>query len=127
MKYKDVVVLVFLSAVLVYAVCSRYNLTGKGFSENHCNTKACLTTWSESVFHRDIEIKADTVNGLTVRRTGGETIAEWPHIKSGSIILHRNLNWDGDTVDILFSRFSDTDSIPCFLIREDGSIETFDI
>jgi hypothetical protein len=127
MKYKDVVVLIFLSGVLIYAVCSRYNLVGKGFAEIHCNTEASHTTWSASIFHREFEVKADTVHGLTVSRAGGETVAEWPHIKSRSIILYKNLNWDGDTVDVLFSRLSDTDSIPCFLIREDGSIETFDL
>jgi hypothetical protein len=127
MKYKDIVVLMFLSAVLIYAVCSRYNLVGNGFAEIHCNDEASLTTWGESVFHRDIEVKADTVHGLTVTGAGGETLAEWPDIKSGAIILHKNLDWDGDTVDVLYSRLSDTDSLPCFLIREDGSIETCDL
>ena len=117
----------FLSAVLIYAVCSRYHLVGKEVPEIYSGAEASLTTWSESLIHRDIEIKSATVIGLTVTKAGGETMAEWPHIKSGSFMVHENLVWNGDTVDIVFSRLSGSDSIPCFLIREDGSIETFDL
>lgn len=123
MKFKDKVVILFLSGVLIYAVCCRSNIIrNKLMVVPEKKETSMKFNWQDTIHFRNFEITADTVDGITIRKKDGEILSSLTSLKSEAIDLHQNQVLNGDTLQLLYCNLTNADTITCFCIMDDGSL-----
>lgn len=124
MKFKDVLIVIFLSGLLLYAACHRAGWVGK----------ERLTVDNQRNFDRLAEV-CDTVQyenwifyvhpeaGLTVSTKSGEVLHHLPEYRSGEIELIATPDTSGTFHGLVYIRSECGISSPCFRICPEGKLE----
>ncbi len=127
LKYKDFVIIIFLSGVLVYAACRRNNLLPMKKMESQATESITAGHWQDTIEHRDFRIIAHPSEGLMVYHRDGRLLAGLPGIKPGALHLEAGYIMGNDTIDLLWCRSTDSANLPCFRILDDGSLAVVEI
>jgi len=127
MKFKDIVISIFLAGLLTYAACHRANLVGNDKAENCAAVAfggACLdgVSWMNTVHFNNLVFSVHPEAGLTVNSSTGEKRFSAP-VKADSIHIVSDWVVNGDTLNLLYCKNTKENSFPCFKILEDGRLE----
>ncbi len=124
MKFKDILIIIFLSGLLLYAVCHRAGWVG--------NDKVLMDAEGEE---NQIRLTADTVKfenwifyshpvtGLTVSTKSGEVIHHLPEFRVGEIELVSEPDTTGTTLGKVYVRGECSELSPSFRICHEGNLE----
>ncbi len=123
MKFKDVVILIFLTGILAYAVCCRSNLIKPSLLSQVENTANQPEVWDDTISLNNFSITADPASGIAVRNPQGDLISFVSTLKPEALRLYEDKVINGDTLDLLYCKITNSDSIPCYRIMEDGRLE----
>lgn len=127
LKYKDFVVIIFLSGVLVYAACRRNNILPLKKMESPATESVLAGQWQDTIEHRNFRIIAHPEQGLMVYHHDGRLLAGLPGVRAGALRLDAGYIMGNDTIDLLWCRSNDTADLPCFRILDDGSLAVVEI
>lgn len=127
LKYKDFVVIIFLSGVLVYAACRRNNILPVKKIDSQATESVTASYWQDTIEHRDFRIIAHPEQGLMVYHHDGRLLAGLPGVRAGALRLDAGTIIGNDTIDLLWCRSNDTADLPCFRILDDGSLAVVEI
>jgi len=124
MKFKDIVIIIFLSGLLFYAFCHRagwFGLTSK--VESIGGNADDQASFIDSVRFENWIFSSHPDIGLTVTTATGDIIHHIPEIRSGHIEIVTEPDPTGAVHGLVFVR-SDCGVInPCFRISPDGELE----
>ena len=127
LKYKDIVIMVFLGGVLIYAACRRTSLLP--LREGHPQESAATGGfyWQDTIRHDQLHIIAHPQEGIKVCRLNGEELPGHPDLKPEALHLETGFVSGGDTLDLIYCLTAEKGKYPCFRITADGTLAVVEI
>lgn len=121
LKYKDVIILLFLGGVLIYAACRRNNLLPLKEGEAQATAGSKRFHWQDTIYHGHLEIIADSGKGILIY-SHGQMLAGVSDVKPEALHLEKGVVCGTDTLDLLYCLTGENQSIPCYRILPDGTL-----
>ena len=124
MKFKDILMMTFLTGLLVYAFCLRAGFFGNWpESVNVSVTEPEITHSVDSLIFEDWIFASDPDSGLTILTLTGETLHRMPEFRSGLAEIVSEPDTSGNTRGLVVVKSESGMAIPCFRILTDGALE----
>lgn len=124
MKFKDILIIIFLSGLLLYAACHRAGWVGKDNievnvenEENQSHLSTDTVKFENWIFYSHPE------KGLTVSTKSGEVIHHFPEFRAGEIELISEPDPTGASLGKVYVRGECSELSPCFRICHEGKLE----
>lgn len=124
MKSKDILIILFLAGLLLYAACHRAGIVGQG-SVKKSTTGVILPEerLPVSIQFEQWVFSAHPENGLTVSTGSGDTIHHIPLFRSHQIEVISKPDTTGQSLGFLIVSGDQEDDRPCFRMMKDGLLE----
>jgi hypothetical protein len=124
MKFKDILIIIFLAGLLIYAACHRAGFVGKAnadtaISENYSYEANGI----DSVKFENWIFSSHPESGLTVTTTSGDVIHHLPDFSSGHIEIVTEPDSSGYSLGLVYVRSDCGMENPCFRISTEGELE----
>jgi hypothetical protein len=124
MKFKDILIILFLAGLLMYAACHRAGFVGSAkINENIADAMLQETALPVSIQFDNWIFSAHPENGLKVSTGSGDTIHHIPHFRSINIEVIAEPDTTGQTLGLLIVNGDMENEPPRFRMLKNGQLE----
>lgn len=124
MKFKDIIIIIFLTGLLGYAACHRAGFVGSGNTiEEYSDTHNSIGSGIDSVTFENWIFSTHPENGLTVTTISGDIIHHLPGFRSEHFEIVSEPDYSGSSLGLVYVRSDCGTENPCFRISNDGKLE----
>ena len=124
MKFKDILIAIFLMGLLTYAACHRAGWVG----DRHMTKDTSLTdnqgnTSSDSIKFKNWIFFSHPETGLTISNPSGDILHHLPHFRSSIIEILEKPDTTGNSLGLVYILSEQGVENPSFRILPDGMLE----
>lgn len=124
MKFKDILIIIFLTGLLSYAACHRAGFVGSGnSSEEYFDAHNYKANGIDSVKFESWIFSTHPENGLTVSTISGDIIHRLPEFRSEHLEIVSVPDSSGSSLGLVYVLSDCGIENPCFRISNDGKLE----
>jgi hypothetical protein len=124
MKFKDILITIFLMGLLVYAACHRAGWVGDRNRLNEVSlTHNLENTTSDSIKFKSWIFYSHPETGLTISNQSGDILHHLPQFRSSTMEILAKPDTTGNSLGLVYILSEPGVEIPRFRILPDGLLE----
>jgi hypothetical protein len=124
MKFKDILITIFLMGLLAYAACHRAGWVGDGNPASEVSETHDLEyISSDSIKFKSWIFFSHPETGLTISNQTGDILHHLPHFRSSSLEILAKPDTTGNSLGLVYILSEQGFENPCFRILPDGLLE----